>query len=101
MVEKSKGLLDKGGHFIALLTDLSNAFDCLPHNLLIAKLDAYGFKNYAIYLIFVYLSNKKRRVKINSSFSSFQNIIRGVPKGSLLGPLLFKIFFHGHFSFLS
>ena len=101
MVEKSKGLLDKGGHFSALLTDQSNAFDCLPHNLLIAKLDAYGFKNYAIYLIFVYLSKKKRRVKINSSFSSFQNIISGAPKGSLRGPLLFKIFFHGHFSFLS
>ena len=101
MIEKSKGLLDKGGHFSALLTDLSNAFDCLPHNLLIAKLDAYGFKNYAIYLIFVYLSKKKRRVKINSSFSSFQNIISGAPKGSLRGPLLFKIFFHGYFSFLS
>ena len=82
--------MDKGGHFSALLTDLSKAFDCLPHDLLIAKLDAYGFKNDALYLIFNYLNNRKQRVKINSSFSSFQNIISGVPQGSLLGPLLFK-----------
>ena len=79
MIEKAKRIMDKGGHFRALLTDLSKGFDCLPHDLLIAKLDAY--------LIFNYLNNRKQRVKINSSFSSFQNIISGVPQGSLLGPL--------------
>ena len=73
-------ITDKRGHFSALLTDLSKAFDCLPHDLLIAKLDAYGFKNDALYLIFNYLNNRKQRVKINSSFSSFQNIISGVLK---------------------
>ena len=74
--EKAK-TMDKDRHFSALLTDISKAFDCLPHDLLIAKLDAYGFKNDALYLIFNYLNNKKQRVKINSSFSSFQNIISG------------------------
>ena len=84
MIEKVKSIMDKGGHFSALLPDLSKAFDCQPHDLLIAKLDAYGFKNDALYLIFNYLNNRKQRIKINSYFSSFQ--------GSLLGPLLFNIF---------
>ena len=92
-------ITDKRGHFSALLTDLSKAFDCLPHDLLIAKLDAYGFKNDALYLIFNYLNNRNQRVKINSSFSSFQNIISGVPQGSLLGPLLFNIFLTDIFLF--
>ena len=83
MTEKAKSIMDKGRHFSTLLTDLSKAFDCLPHDLLIAKLDAYRFKNDALYLIFNYLNNRKQRVKINSSFSSFQNIISGVPQGSL------------------
>ena len=96
---KSQKKNGKGGHFSALLTDLSKAFDCLPHDLLIAKPDAYGFKNDALYLIFNCLNNRKLRVKINSSFSSFQNIISGVPQVSLLGPLLFNIFLTDIFVF--
>ena len=96
MIEKAKRIMDKGGHFSALLTDLSKAFDCLPHDLLIAKLDAYGFKNDALYLIFNYLNNREQSVKTNSSFRSFQKIISG---GSLLGPLLFNIFLTDIFSF--
>ena len=92
IIEKGKGRMDKGGHISALLTDVSKMFECLNHDWLIAKLDDYGFKNDALYLIFNYLNNRKQRVKINSSFSSFQNIISGVPSGSLLGPLLFNIF---------
>ena len=79
MIEKAKRIMDKVGYISALLTDLSKAFDCLPHGLLIAKLDAYGFKNDALYLIFNCLNNRKQTVKINSSFNSFQNIISEVP----------------------
>ena len=43
MIETAKGLMDKGGHFSALLTDLLKTFDCLLHDLIIAKLDSYGF----------------------------------------------------------
>ena len=78
--------------FGALLTDLSNAFDCLDHELLIAKLNAYGFSLTALKLVHNYLSNRKQRTKINSTYSSLLEIIFGVPQGSILGPLLFNIF---------
>ena len=91
--------MDKGKHFSALLTDLSKAFDCLPHDLPLTKLDAYGFKNDGLCFFFNYLNDRKQRVNINSSFSSFQNIISGVPQGSLLGPLLFNIFLTDIFLF--
>ena len=99
MIGKNKGILDKGGHFIALLTDLSKAFDCLLHDMLIAKPDAYGFKKDILCLVFKYLKNIEQRVKVNSSISSFQNIISGVPQGCLLGPLLFNIFLTDIFLF--
>ena len=76
----------------ALLTDLSKAFDCLNHELLIAKLNAYGFTLPALKLIHNYLSNRKQRVRVNDSYRLWQDILFGVPQGSILGPLLFSIF---------
>ena len=80
--------------FGALLTDLSKAFKCLDHELLIAKLNTYGFSLTVLKLVHNYLSNKKQRAKINSSYSSLLEIIFGVRRGSNLGPLLFNIFFN-------
>ena len=54
----------------AILMGLSKAFDCLNHNLLIAKLEAYGFSRSALKLVYNYLSNRKQRVKVNGKFSS-------------------------------
>ena len=71
--------------------DLSKAFGCIPQDLLIAKLSAYGFGNKSLKLIFSYLKGRQR-VKINSEFSSCIEILDGVPKGSVLGPSLFNIF---------
>ena len=78
--------------FGALLTDLSKAFDCLDHELLIAKLNAYGFSLTALKLVHNYLSNRKQRTKINSTHSSLLEVLFGVSQGSILGPLLFNIF---------
>ena len=88
MVEMCKKSLDKGNKYGVLLTDLSKAFDCLLHDLLIAKLDAYGFDYLSLKLIYSYLTDRKQRVRINSSYSEYTNIEYGVPQGSVLGPEL-------------
>ena len=92
--------VDNGGAFSALFTDLSKAFDCLSRELLIAKLDAYGFDKNALKLVNSYLSNRKQRVKINNKYSSWSEILFGVPQFSILGPLLFNIFICDMFYFL-
>ena len=92
MLEKWKRSVDYSKMFGALLTDLSKAFDCLDHELLIAKLNVHGFSLIALKLVHNYLSNRKQRTKINSTYSSLLEIIFGVPQGSILGPLLFNIF---------
>ena len=98
MIEKWKKTVDNGGVFGALLTDLSKAFDCIPHDLIIVKLEAYGFHIDALKLFHDYLSNRKQ--KVNDANSSWKDIFYGVPQSSILGPLLFNTHLCDLFYFL-
>ena len=72
--------------------DLSKAFDALNHELLIAKLYAYGFAKNALGFIYSYLTQRWQRTKINTYFSTWTELLSGVPRGSVLGPLIFNIY---------
>ena len=84
----------------AILTDLPKAFDCLSHELLITKLEAYGCDKSALICVYDYLKNRKQRIKVSGSYSSWKELLCGVPQGALLEPLLFNIFINDIFFFL-
>ena len=85
MIEKFKKSLDQGGEYAALLTDLSKAFDCLPHDLIIAILHACRFDKASLRLMHRYLTDKYQRVKINNSYSLWSLIKHEVPQGFNFG----------------
>ena len=76
LIERWKITLDKKGFVGAILMDLSKAFDTINHELLIAKLHAYGFSNSALNLVLDYLSERWQRVKVNATFSSWSELLR-------------------------
>ena len=85
MIEKWKEAAGNGNVFGALLTDLSKAFNCLLHDLIIAKLNSYGFHLTALNLIHNYLTKRKQRTKINHSYSSWEDILFGVASVLYIG----------------
>ena len=92
MMEKVRIIRDKKGIFAAVLTDLSEAFDCIVHNLLTAKLNAYGFD--------VHFGLPKKQQTKNWDWISidYLNILFGVPQKFNLGSILFIIFLTDLFS---
>ena len=96
-LEEWKLALDNNEYIACIAMDLSKAFDCLPHGLLLAKLAAYGLSTNSCNYLQSYLENRKQRVKIGSFKSEWLTVKRGVPQGSLTGPLLFNIFMNDLF----
>ena len=92
MLEKWKKAVDNEEYVSALFLDLSKAFGTINHDLLLAKLKAYGFSSNTLKLMHSYLNNKKQQVQINNKFSSESIVITGVPQGSIDGLLLFNLF---------
>ena len=85
--------IDKGKKVGTIFMDLSEAFDTLNHDLLLAKLSAYGFCFSVIKLIQIYLLERFQRVNINNNFSEWCKILLGVPQESIPGPLLLNAIF--------
>ena len=99
LIQKWQEELDSGGYVGTILVDLSKAYDCLSHDLLIAKLEAYGLDVGSLNFLLDYRSLRKHRTKVGSSYSKWSEIYRGIPQGSILGPLLFNIFINNIFFF--
>ena len=93
--------LDNDEKTRVIFMNLLKAFDTINHSLLLAKLKTYGFPDQALSLLQSYLCNRIQRNITNGSFSSWNQMIKGVPEGSILGPLLFNMVLNEIFLFIS
>ena len=84
--------LDNSDFIGAILMNLSKIHDCLPHDLIIAKFEAYGLSKNRLKLVLDYLDGRKQRVEISSSYSFWPDVKRSVPQGYLSQDLYFLMF---------
>ena len=92
LVDKISMAVENNETTVGILLDLSKAFDTIDHNILLYKLEYYGFRGNVLKWFTDYLYNRKKYVLYNSCKSDHTNILCGVPQGSILGPLLFILY---------
>ena len=97
LLQKWQKEFDSGRFTDTILMDLSKAYDSLCHDLLIAKLEAYGLGNGSLNLLLDYLTFRKQRTKVGSAYSKWSKMRPGSPQESILGPILFNIFINNIF----
>ena len=100
IVEDWKRALDDNKYIAAISMDLSKAFDCLPHNFLLLKLEAYGLTKQSLNLLNNYLEEREQRVKVGGTYSEWSQLLKGVPRDSMLGPVLFNVCINDIFLFV-
>ena len=92
LTEQFKKKLENHKVISLVSMDLSKAFDTLPHDLIVKKLEDYGGDSRVVNLVANYLSDRQQHVRLSGQHSSMKTITRGVPQGSILGPILLNIF---------
>jgi hypothetical protein len=101
LVEKIIDCFESKEYYSTSFLDLSKAFDCVSHDILLRKLYTYNFHPSSTRLILSYLSDRSQCVRINEVLSDFSRIVYGVPQGSILGPILFLIYINDLSSYVS
>ncbi len=97
MLRTGEKTLDNGKYVRAILMDLSTAFDVIPHDLFLAKLQAYGCDTNVLKLMYSYLNDRKQRTKMDTARSERKTLTKSLLQGSVMGPSVFNIFMNDMF----